>query len=62
MTYAADAQTTVLEFEHLRSQRRRRQTERNTSNQAMTLAIKMLIGDWRVDELGIMTREITARD
>jgi hypothetical protein len=62
MTYDADAPTTVLEFEHLRSQRRRRQTERNTSNQAMTLAIKMLIGDWRVDELGIMTREITARD
>ena len=58
----ADAATTVLEFEHLRSRQRRRQTERNTSNQAMTTAIKMLIGDWHVDELGIMTREITARD
>jgi hypothetical protein len=58
----SDAPTTVLEFEHLRSQRRRRQTERNTSNQAMTPAIKMLIGDWHVDELGILTREITARD
>ena len=34
MTYDADAQTTVLEFEHLRSRQRRRQTERNTSNQA----------------------------
>ena len=42
--------------------RRRRQTERNTSSQAMTPAIKMLIGDWHVDEVGIMTREITARD
>ena len=62
MTYDADAPTTVPEFEHLRSRQRRRQTERNTSNQAMTPAIKMLIGDWRVDELGIMTREITARD
>ena len=62
MTYDADAPTAVLEFEHLRSQRRRRQTERNTSNQAMTPAVKMLIGDWHVDELGILTREITARD
>jgi hypothetical protein len=61
MTYDAHAQTTVLEFEHLRSRRRRRQTERNTSNQA-TPAIKMLIGDWHADKLGIMTREITARD
>jgi hypothetical protein len=62
MTCDADAPTTVPEFEHLRSRQRQRQTERNTSNQAMTLAIKMLIGDWHVDELGIMTREITARD
>jgi hypothetical protein len=62
MTYDAHAQTTVLEFEHLRSRQRRRQTERNTSNQARTPAIKMLIGDWHADELGIMTREITARD
>jgi len=61
MTYDADAQTTVLEFEHLRS-RQRCQTERNTSSQAMTPAIEMLIGDWHVDEVGIMTREITARD
>ena len=62
MTYDANAPTTVLEFEHLRSQQRRRQTERNTSNQAMIPAIKMLIGDWHIDELGILTREITARD
>jgi hypothetical protein len=36
--------------------------ERSNGNQAMTPAIKMLIGDWYVDELGILTREITARD
>ena len=62
MTYGADASTTVREFEHLRSQLRRRQTERMTSNQAMIPAIQMLIGDWHIDELGILTREITARD
>ena len=58
--YDADVPTNVLEFEHLRSWQRRRQIERNTSNQAMTPAIN----HWRfaVDELGILTREITARD
>ena len=39
---------------------RRRHGPRNTDNQ--TPAIKMLIGDWHVDELGMLTREITARD
>jgi hypothetical protein len=29
---------------------------------AMTPTIKMLIGDWHIDELGILTREITGRD
>ena len=62
MTYDADTPTSALEFEHLRFKQRRRQTERKTNNQAMTPAIKMLIGDWHVDELGILTREITARD
>jgi hypothetical protein len=57
-----DTPTSALEFEHLRLLRRRRQTERDTNNQAMTPAIKMLIGDWHIDELGILTREITARD
>jgi hypothetical protein len=52
MTYDADAPTTVLEFEHLRSQQRRRQSERDTSNQAMTPAIKMLIG--RGDHTGLL--------
>jgi hypothetical protein len=32
------------------------------TNQAVIPAIKMIIGDWYVDELGIPTREITARD
>jgi hypothetical protein len=31
-------------------------------NQSMTPAIKMVIGDWQVDELGVWTREIKARD
>jgi hypothetical protein len=62
MAYDTDTPTSALEFEHLRFLRRRRQTERNSNNQAMTPAIKMLIGDWHIDELGILTREITARD
>jgi hypothetical protein len=62
MTYDADAASIVLEFERLRSQQRRRHAERNTSHQSVLPAIKMLIGDWYVDELGILTREITARD
>jgi hypothetical protein len=31
-------------------------------SQTINPAIKMLIGDWYVDELGVWTREITARD
>ena len=62
MTYDADAPIIVLEFEPLRSQQRRRHAERSNSNQQMLPAIKMLIGDWYLDELGILTREITARD
>ena len=33
-----------------------------TNNHLATPAIKMLISDWHVDELGTQTREITARD
>ena len=62
MTYDAEAPTLALEVEHLRSQQRRRHAERDNSNQAVVPAIKILIGDWYVDELGILTREITARD
>jgi hypothetical protein len=52
MACDADTPTGALEFEHLRFLRRRRQTERNANNQAMTPTIKMLIGDWGIDELG----------
>jgi hypothetical protein len=61
MTYDADIATVDLQIERLRTERRRR-AERSSGNQAMTPAIKMLIGDWYVDELGTLTREITARD
>ena len=61
MTYDAHADAVIeLELEHLRL-KRRRHGERTNSHLANP-AIKMLIGDWRVDELGIRTREITARD
>jgi hypothetical protein len=62
MACDADEPTGALEFDHLRFLRRRPQTERNTNDQAMTPAIKMLVGDWHIDGLGILTREITARD
>ena len=60
MIYDADA-AIELELERLRS-KRQRYSERSNSNQAVTPAIKMIIGDWHIDELGILTREITARD
>ena len=60
MTYDADT-AIELELERLRF-KQRRYTERSNRNQAMTPAIKMLIGDWYVDEFRIPTREITARD
>jgi hypothetical protein len=60
MTYDANT-ATELEFERLRF-KQRRYAERSNSNQAVIPAIKMLIGDWYVDEFGIPTREITARD
>ena len=50
-----------LELERLRF-RQRRHAERMSSSQVVLPAIKMLIGDWYVDELGIPTREITARE
>ena len=58
---AYDATPATAELEHLRF-KQRRFAERNTSNLAVVPAIKMLIGDWCVDELGILTRQITARD
>ena len=58
MTYYYDAAT--AELEHLRfKQRRLRQPN---ERQEVVPAIKMIIGDWYVDELGVRTREITARE
>ena len=45
MTYDVDAAIADFAIERLRTERRR-QTERSSSNQGMTPAIKMLIGDW----------------
>jgi hypothetical protein len=67
MTYYYDAATAELEhlrfkqqLEHLRfKQRRLRQPN---ERQEMSPAIKMIIGDWYVDELGMPTREITVRE
>jgi hypothetical protein len=59
MTYDADVAT--IDLERLRTERRRR-AERMSSNREVLPAIKMLIGDWQIDELGMLTREITARD
>jgi hypothetical protein len=61
MTYDADVTIIDLEIERLRTERRRR-AERMSSSREVLPAIKMLIGDWQIDELGMLTREITARD
>jgi hypothetical protein len=60
MTYNADGEAVVL-LDHLLC-KRRRYYERRSYNQEVLPAIKMLVGDWYVDELGVLTREITARD
>jgi hypothetical protein len=61
-TYDADA-LVELKQPHFRSQQQR-YSERTAlpGKQSITPAIKMVIGDWYVDELGIWTREIKARD
>ena len=61
MTYDADAAIVDLEIERLRAERRRH-AERMSSSQKVLPAIKMLVGEWHVDELGILTREIKARE
>jgi hypothetical protein len=48
-------------FDHLLS-KQRRYAERRSSSQEVLPAIKMLIGDWYTDELGVLTREIRACD
>ena len=60
MAYDADA-AIELELERLRSKRQRR-SERMYSSQIAVPAIKMIVGDWYVDELGVRTREITAHE
>jgi hypothetical protein len=58
MTYDAEA---VDRIDHLLS-KQRRYGERRSSSQEVLPAIKMLIGDWYTDELGVLTREIRACD
>ena len=57
MTY--DVDDTLIE--HLRI-KRQRYSERTSTSQAVAPAIEMVIGDCHVDELGVRTREITARE
>jgi hypothetical protein len=54
MTYDTDDSGIEFELARLRSERPRR------SSQEVLPAIKMIIGEWHVDELGVRTREITA--
>jgi hypothetical protein len=60
MTYDADGEDVDL-LDHLLS-KQRRHSERRSRSQEMLPAIKMLISDWHRDELGVLTREIGARD
>jgi hypothetical protein len=55
-----DDEANQLEIARLRS-RRQRHGERMSIRQEVLPAIKMIIGEWYVDELGVRTREITAR-
>lgn len=61
MTYNADGEVVDDLLDHLLS-KQRRSSERRSSSQEVLPAIKMLIGDWYIDKLGVLTREITARD
>jgi hypothetical protein len=56
MTYDTDDSVIELELARLRSERPRR------ASPEVLPAIKMVIGEWYVDELGVRTREITARE
>ena len=59
MTYDADMEAVLLD--HLLF-KQRRHAERRSSSQEVLPGIKMFIGDWYTDELGVLTREIKARD
>jgi hypothetical protein len=60
MTYDADGEDVDV-LDHLLS-KQRRHAERRSSSREVLPAIKMLTGDWYIDELGVMTREVRARD
>jgi hypothetical protein len=60
MAYDTDA-VIELKLDRLRF-KRQRYSERMGCRQDVTPAIKMIIGEWYVDELGVPTREITARE
>jgi hypothetical protein len=62
MTYYYDAATAELEHEFERLRFKQRRLRRPNERQDVLPAIKMIIGDWYVDELGMPTREITARE
>jgi hypothetical protein len=60
VAYDTDA-AIELKLDRLRF-KRQRYSERMGCRQDVTPAIKMIIGEWYVDELGVPTREITARE
>jgi hypothetical protein len=60
MAYDADGEAVDL-LDHLLS-KQRRYAERRSSAQEALPAVKMLIGEWYLDELGVLTREVRARD
>jgi hypothetical protein len=60
MTYDADGEDVDL-LDHLLS-KQRRHAERRSSSQEVLPAIKMFVGDWYTDELGIIAREVRALD
>jgi hypothetical protein len=57
MAYDADGDL----LDHLLSKQRRHGERRSGAQEAMP-AIKMLVGEWYTDELGVLTREIRARE
>jgi hypothetical protein len=59
VTYDADGEDVDL-LDHLLS-KRRRHAERRSSSQEVLPAIKILVGDWHTDELGVMTRDHGSR-
>ena len=61
MTYDMDDSGIEFELARLRSERPRH-AERMRINHEVLPAIKMIVGEWYVDELGVRTREITARE